>query len=133
MHRLWIVFLIILITTDSYAHFMGNFMDFSPNHANQIYTDTTLFSEPNGVLGASDFTVQRALQTLNASGSTVTSILNCQTSDDFCFEFASQVLILWVRGSQQAQWPIEFIANRVLLESGDLILLEDGTSKILLE
>lgn len=132
--RLWLTIIILLIASVTQAQqFTGGFTNFGSNHANGIFTDTRKFN--HGVLGASDFTVQRSLQTLDqklgASGTTL--ITACQTTEDFCFQYTDQVLVLWVNQVKQAQWPIVAVFDNLLLEDGFAMLQEDGTSKIRLE
>lgn len=128
--KLWIVALLLLIAISVQAQQFGGLQDFSPWHAANIFTDTSSFTEKNGVLTSSDITVQLALQSLNASGSTVTSIENCEIENDYCFVFANNLLQLYVNQTRQQIWPI--IADILLLENNDAILLENG-SYILLE
>jgi len=85
MKEAWLIFLVFLIFVSvAYGQqFGGGFHDFD-NFADLTFTDTDRFSGPS-ILGASDVTVQLALQTIDASGGTL--ITACQTSDDFCFTF----------------------------------------------
>lgn len=102
------------------------YIDYAGNLAYQILNDTTKFV---GILGASDTTVQQALEKLSIYASTVTAILQCDTSDDFCFVYDSNVLALWVNGSKMSQWPDVAVEYTLLLDdgvSGYKLLLDDG-------
>lgn len=98
--KLWIViFLLLFFVNISHAQeFFGGFTDFGSSHANSIFTDTDLFGGP-GILGASDITAQLAFQTIDTSG--VTLITACQITDEFCFTFQKDLLLLYVKGNPQ--------------------------------
>jgi len=125
----WIFLLIFLLfTTVVYADFNSPFTDFAPNRANQIFTDTTNF---DGILDASDTTVQSALETLDdLTQSGVPCVI---AADDWCFAFANNQLILYVEGVSQAKWPQTSTASTdvVLLETGDGLLLETGDGMLI--
>lgn len=60
----------------------------------------------------------------------------CVLTDDWCMLYnnTDSQLILYVNGAIQVKWPFEAVsAPRLLLESGELLLLENGTDAILLE
>ena len=60
-------------TTVCYAQPFGDFVDFGATHASQLWTDTGEF---DGILTASDTTVQKALETIDFSIASPTSVLN---------------------------------------------------------
>lgn len=131
----WLVLIIsFFLCTTAFANFNAPFKDFAPNRADQIFTDTSEFNNPDqGILGASDTTVQQALDTLNRGASTVSAILQCETSDDFCFRYTSSQLILYVNGTIQVRWPSIVIVEKLLLGDGlSNLLLDDGTSVLLI-
>ena len=138
--RTLLFFLIILgICSISRAqNFTGGFMDFGCNQADCINTDTSKFSG-NGPLSASDITVQLALQTLAASTVSVCMSATEAGNKDFCFVYSQvdEQLSLYVKGTQQAIWPSVSAAvpvtDVILMETGDKILMENGTDNILLE
>lgn len=123
----WIIIFLLLVGTAQAQDFSGGFFDFGSNFSSGTYNDTDFFSGPS-ILGASDFTVQRAFQTLDASG--VTLITACQITDEFCFKFVKSILTLYVGGTAQQQWPIS-VSTIVLLEDGTNLLLEDGSFMLL--
>ena len=134
--KILITIFFLSLTSYVYAQQFGfGFNDFPSNHANGIFTDTSKFTD--GVLGASDYTVQRALQTLNASTVSVCFNATDIASRDFCFSYSTstQQLSLYVNGSEQAIWPSTAVAvtDVILMESDDAILMENGTDRILLE
>lgn len=125
------IFIIILIFFVSLAY-ARDFGDVSSNKAKHIKTDTSLFQ---GNLGASDTTVQNALQTLSAM---TQSDVSCETTDDWCFTYDStnEQLSLYVNNVEQAIWPQTAAVSGIdilLLESGDGLLLENDVDSILLE
>ena len=129
----YIILFFLLIVSNVYAqNFTGGFVDFGPNYSTQIYNDINGFNG-SGVLGASDVTVQDALQTLENMKQ---SDIPCLTTDDWCFEYdtPNRQLVLYVNSVIQAKWPQTASAGDfLLLESGDKILLENGTDAIFLE
>ena len=127
----WLVLIIsFFLCTTAWADFNSPFKDFAPNRANQIFTDTSGLNSP---LSASDTTVQQALETLSLYSSKVTAIIGCETSDPYCYRYSPTTLTLWMSSTQVHDWTITGAIEYLLLETGDFILLEDGTSKILLE
>jgi len=63
---IWKIILILLLTVNAYAQpYTGDYINFGSSHANGIFTDTRYFGKY--LLGASDITVQLALQTLDQS------------------------------------------------------------------
>lgn len=132
-----ILFFLCFIGIAQAQNFTGGAFDFSNNHASGIFTDTSKFTY--GILSASDYTVQRSLQTLDqrlgASGASI--IINCDKDvDAFCFVYdtGSEQLALWVNQTQQAVWPaLSTAIDVLLLETGDKLLLENGADAILLE
>ena len=135
MTKLILVIIIFFISCASLSAQPAMFTDFGPNFSNQLFNDTSKFV---GILGASDTTVQQALEDLSLFASTVNAILQCETSDDFCFVYNStdQQLVLYVNGAIQVKYPqTAAVAGTdvLLLESGDKLLLENGVDSILLE
>ena len=123
-----ILFLFLYTKIASAQQFMGGFENFSSSFANSIYASTVNF---DGILNEDDDTVQEALDKID---DLTQSTIPCdKTTDDWCFEYDNNVLTLYVNQTAQWQWPETAVFDKLLLESGDFILLEDGTSKILLE
>ena len=56
-----------------------------------------------GALGASNTSVQSALESLSASTATV--ITSCSASDNFCFVLSGGKLLLYVNNELQTQFP----------------------------
>ena len=151
MNKKIIFFFIFLALIVNAAHSQeigfGGFNDFSSNFANGIYTDVTKFT-PGEPLGASDITVQLALQTINAFLQTdnlvdvvcssekvnciYDSLSDCPTNDR-CFVYEDSVVKIYVNNVLQTQFPSVAVFDKLLLENGDFLLLEDGISKLLLE
>ena len=131
MNKLIIFVIIFFVCAIAYADFNSPFTDFGPNSADQIFTDTGRWPT-GGILGASDTTVQNSLQTLS-NASNPTSIVQCTTDQDYCFQYSPTTLSLWMSGNQVHDWTIVEAAEFLLLESGDFLLLEDGISKLQLE
>ena len=126
----WIL-IFLLIASPVYAQpFMGGFHNFGSDQANGTFTATDNFGG-KGPLGASDVTVQQALETLDSNGGTL--ILAYETSDDFCFTYTPTTLSLFMSSNQVHDWTIVTADEFLLLESGDFLLLEDGVSKLVLE
>jgi len=131
----YFIIFFLLIASVAHAQHGSGYVDFGSDFANSTYNDTDLFSGP-GILGASDVTASLAFQTLDASG--VTLITACAITDSYCFQYSSttQQLTLYVNGSAQVAYPQLAAAigtDILLLESGDALLLENGTDSILLE
>jgi hypothetical protein len=147
-----ILFFFILLTlivnpANSQELGFGGFNDFGNNFANGIYTDVTKFT-PGEPLGASDITVQIALQTINAFLQTDNLIAvlcaegkinciydtlgDCPTTDR-CFVYEDNVVKVYVNNVLQVQMPSVAVFDNLLLENGDFLLLEDGVSKLRLE
>lgn len=103
--RIWLIIFILLTSSVCYGQYTGGFQDFGPDRAYSILTQSGKFTKASGALGASDVNVQLALQSYNASGSTVKKIENCNVNtDDFCFQFQSNTLSLFVNGTAQVEF-----------------------------
>ena len=105
------------------------------HRADRIRVDTSGF---NGALDGTVVNVQIALDVLDGSVPISSFPAGCEGSPaafDFCFYYdpGEEVVELWVNGTEEQQWPSVATVNLLLLETGDFLLLEDGTSKLKLE
>lgn len=70
----------------------------------------------------------------NVGSLNVADSLSTCLSDLYCFVYEGSMLKLYVNTVLQVQWPIAgpSVTDILLLETGDAILLENGTDRILL-
>lgn len=133
MNKIFITVFFLLLATSVYADFNSPFSDFGSNTANTIFTDTGSFND-SGILGASDTTVQRALQSLSENASDVTAIEQCDRTDNYCYEYSPTTLTLWMSNNQVHDWTVTLADAFLLLDDGiSYILLDDGVSKIIIK
>ncbi len=160
MKKLFLVLLFFLITCNAYGRdtFGGSFVDFGPRSAFEIWLDDPngYFGDPANLDAASPPSVQSALNELGASGvANNTTFLMLDTSNDplsgdldlgghalkLDGQAASMVKInssiwkLYISNMLIHTWDsgVAILVEKVLLETGDAILLENGTDNMLLE
>lgn len=143
MKKYILTIIMLLVSSICYAQaFTGDYNDFGSNFANGIYTDTNYFS--GDPLGASDVSVQLALQSIDAYLQTTNLVsvlcaegkINCIydtvtdcPNTDRCFVYEDELLKVYVDNTLQSQWPIVAEEYHLLLDDGVggfKLLLDDG-------
>jgi len=139
MKTFFLTTILIFFTITAYAR------ELPCNNAKCIKNDTTNY---DNALSATDTRSQTSFETLDdfldletlatylcdspQMNCWYTSLADCPDTDK-CFVYEDSVVRVYVNNGGEWQWPEEDVFDKLLLETGDFILLEDGTSKILLE